>query len=457
MAEIQYDISCHLNFKEEIEKLMKLYDFRFTIKNISENKIIYKTNSYDTIEDFITNSIFYKNKRNLYYFPLENPDDKTVNLDISLMNIIENNKVLSRLLNHEKFSRYLKYCARFGIFFRFSDNKITRLYWNPTLNAGMPFSPKEKDPMYELVFFLHDVGHFLLTDLIFTGHKIDKYSKQIYVLWRLIGESFTLTINEMLCVDYLKDFEEYKSQQKLSYDKPYKLYQILKPHSFRELLYASCLFFCLNDKSGYDKLIDVTNPKHLEIYEDFLKRYDPVSKRGKEWTNMNFDNMVVMKDDYIKWYSKIQEFDEELEFRTIEEFYDYYTEEKNDIQILDHLFTYAFYKIDNIFNNYTKISKICDKYRKVKAFKRLIIGNLFLLIKHKCESVNYFVEEIKKLPMSSEGNMEHTDEIISLLIKKYEEEVKNLYDQKKITFNEYNIYKNIYIMIPPNIISKNHY
>lgn len=445
--DFQYDIICGPKYKKDVEGLMSLYDFRYSINEINEDLIIVGNKKYDSLEDFILGSIFYKTKKNLFYFPLGNPENKTVNLNISFLDIIRGNDVLKKLLENKSFKSYLTYVNNFATFFRFSTNKITRLYWNPSLNAGIPLSAKEKDPMYELTFLLHDFGHLLLTDLIFTGNVHDSHAKQIYVLWRLIGESFTVVINEMLCVDYLQQFSEYKSQQKLDFDKPYKLYRIMKSHKIEDLLFASCLFFCLNNKSGFDALVDVSTEKNKKIYDDFLVRYNPVSKRGREWTEMNFDNMVVMKEDYKKWYSNIEGISSDLEFVTIEKFYDHVKETQySDMECLKFLFEFAFEKISQILNPIKESDEVNNEYRKLKAFRRLMIGNIFLLIKYDCDCTNEIINNLK---------LEKFD--ISKMSQIYGDEVRKLFLQKKISANEYHIYKDIFIMIPPNILSKNSY
>ena len=235
--------------------------------------------------------------------------------------------MLRHLLNHEVFNRYLTWVNNFGTFIRFSENKVQRLYWNPAINAGIPLTAKDKDPVYELVFLLHDFGHFLLPDLVFTNEDLEKseLGKKVYINWRLLGESITVVLNEMLVDDFLKDKSEFKEMLTLEYDKPYKLFQILKNININDLewlknlFWSSYLYFCKLDDTGFTNLIDKSYPDWENIWKGFNERYHPVAKRGREWTETNFDRIIDMAEEYGKWWKVVKGFKNELDFKTISE------------------------------------------------------------------------------------------------------------------------------------------
>ena len=186
---LQYYIKCHPFFKNDIEHLMKIYDFKYTISEISYVKIIVNTKlaekTYDTINDFIIGSIFYTKERNLHYSPIKNKSiDGVIDLDTSFANIIENDSIMLKLFNNKSIKNCLMSANNFSTFIKFPINKIMRLYWNPTINAGMPLSAKEIGRIYEIAFLLHEFGHFIMfTDLIFTGYLTDDLAKK-YMYWQ---------------------------------------------------------------------------------------------------------------------------------------------------------------------------------------------------------------------------------------------------------------------------------
>ena len=295
-----FHITAPQKFINEIKKILTYYDYRFDLEECTSDKIIkhLKTGDreYDSIEEFLLKGIFYGKKKTLHHYRIDNNSDSVVNFDINPLNIIENNAILLHLMEHKIFREFLRRVYNYGTFIRFSENKVQRLYWNPPFNAGIPLTAKEKDPVYELIFLMHDYGHFLLPDLVFTGKLTDEKAKKIYVNWRLLGESITIVLNEMLVVDFLKDKDEFKESLKIGYDKPYSLYQILRKDNLKEIFWASYLYFCKQDKSGFEKLLDLSTIDNNRVWDEFNTRYVPVSVRGREWTETNFERLkdVVM-------------------------------------------------------------------------------------------------------------------------------------------------------------------
>ncbi len=453
---MDYKIEAPNSLVKELSEIFEYYEHKYDIVQSHKTKIIRTngdiTKEYDTVEDFLLNEIFYKKKKNLIHNKIPNIKDAVVNFEISPLQIITNNEITVKLLSNKLFNKYLTKVNNYGTFIRFAENKVQRLYWNPAVNSGIPLTPKGKDPVYELLFFLHDCGHFLLPDLIFTGKLIDTMAKNIYVSYRLLGESITIVLNEMLAVNYLKDFDEFKQKLKLPFDKPFKLFQILKhidfknKHHIKQLFWASYLYFCKQDITGFQSLIDTSKANHEEIWNEFHKRYLPVSQRGREWTETNFEQIKKSDSDYKRWWKHAEQFSDELQFETIEKYYNVIQSDDNDI-IMEKLFEKIWTTvIEPLFFDLKDIQVINEDVRQIIAYKRYLIGNIFLLIKY-----NVNIDEIiKKLIEIKVENISKVQNLYLLM-------VKDLYDKKIISMNEYHNFKNIYVLMPPNMLKKNDY
>ncbi|XWV25823.1 hypothetical protein QJ857_gp1261 [Tupanvirus soda lake] len=447
----------------DIVAIMKYYDYKYKIIESSDDKIYCtKKNgitNYSCVEDFLLGEIFYKNKKNLHYYSLPNPNNEVCNFETTPMTIVENHPLLKHILDHPVYKRFIIKIHNYGTFIRFSENKVQRLYWNPPINAGIPLTAKEKDPIYELIFLMHDFGHFILPDIVPTG-ETNENSKKIYVNWRLLGESITVVLNEMILVNYLKDKVEFKQMMKLDFDKPYKLYQILKPIDLsneldlHKLFYASYLYFCVRDPSGFLDLIDRDkNSNWAMIWNEFDQRYRPVAERGREWTESNFENIRVTSKSYEKWYHSIVQFKHFLEFKTIDDLPLNTNESMDNLQIMNNLFEYVFTNtLIPLFFNHSNTIYLPD-FVKMKSFIRYMIGNLFLLINFETTFEN-FMSVLNRLKCMTITDI---DQQITDIKQEYKIAVKKLYDYNLITINEYHNYKNIFIMIPPNIMKKDIY
>ena len=411
---------------------------------------------YSSIKDFLQSEVFYKNKKNLHFYPIENKGNEVCSFDIGPADIVNGHPLLRHAMNHTVFRRFITQIHNYGTFIRFSENKVQRLYWNPPLNAGIPLTAKEKDKVYEGIFLMHDLGHFLLPDLVPTG-ETDALSKKIYVNWRLLGESITVVLNEMLLVDYLKDTAEFKQMLTLDYDKPYKLFRILKPINLSNeadlyrLFRASYRYFCVLDDTGFMNLIDKRNTNWQEIWAEFDARYRPVAMRGREWTETNFNNVRHMAMDYAKWYDAIQcwEFNRLLNFQMIGDVVPGNDALSDNNSIMELLFDRVFKKLlVPLFLDDTTIPLIDNKSRKMLSFTRYMIGNLFLLIKEECwDEYKVILNKLVALCPSD----------LPKIKEDYQKCVEHLYQTNRISINEYLNYRNIFIMIPPNILKKDVY
>jgi len=185
-----------------------------------------------------------------------------------------------------------------GAFFRAAVSRREVNYWCPGLNAGIPFV-KKKDPIHELTFLAHDLGHFLLPDLVFTGVHTPQL-RRVYIIARLLSEATTLVFADMLLAEALRrSGVEYDWTQR-------EIWPLLNATGidcfsplnegdnhdvgveetlarFKQLLDANALYCLLGDDTGYRKLLGVpTNndgekSKEPKVLTQFKTKYMPFS------------------------------------------------------------------------------------------------------------------------------------------------------------------------------------
>ena len=72
-----------------------------------------------------------------------------------------------------------------------------------TREGGRSPRPDEDDPIHEVTFQAHDLTHFLLPDLLFTGEHTPLY-RRLYILYRMLSEAVTLVFSDMLFAEALR-------------------------------------------------------------------------------------------------------------------------------------------------------------------------------------------------------------------------------------------------------------
>ena len=433
----------------EIGAIMKFYNYTYCITISTGSQIIRRKQTitaYGTVQEFLLGEIFYKKKNNLHHYPIFNVSDVVCNFDISLLDIVSTHPVLRHLLEHSVFNKFVMEVHNYGTFVRFSENKVQQSYCNP-LNAGIPLTAKE-DPVYEMVSLMRNFGYGLLPDLVPTYE--DDFAKRVHVNWRLLGESITVVLNEMMLVDYLKDTDEFKRMLRTDYDQPYKLFRIFKKIDWKnrgqlyKLFRASYQYFCVGDNTGFMDLIDKdTNSDWESIWNEF-ERYRPVARR----VETNFDG------DYANWYRTIKSMISSLKIKTVADVVpSNFNRNADNAAIMAMLFEQVFNSvIVPLFFGSQRVILSNPRSRKIKSFVRYMIGNLFLLIKYKCPEYAKILNILQYLQPSA-ANL---NEEISSVMKIYRECVSRLYEQKKISVNEYLNYQNIYIM-PVNVLRNDGY
>lgn len=214
-----------------------------------------------------------------------------------------------------------------GLVLRAALTRREFIYWLPGLNAGIPLVPKD-DAVHEATFQAHDLAHFLLPDLLFTGEDSPLH-RRLYIIYRMLSEAITLVFADMLFVEHLR-------RSGVEYDwskrKIWPLFRAcgLDPFAgstehflsvFRVLLEANVSYCLLGDDSRYRELLKAE--LEPECLRDFKEKYMPFFVEDFRWTSQNFRSMASRGAELRRWWRLAEPFREllgEEELPTVEEF-----------------------------------------------------------------------------------------------------------------------------------------
>lgn len=180
-----------------------------------------------------------------------------------------------------------------GLFFRSAINRREKNYWLPGLNGGIPLSPK-KDPIHEIIFAAHDIGHMCIPDLIVSGSLTD-HEKKVYIAYRMMSEAITLVFADMFFVDTLV-------RNGLEYDfTKGRIYPLFKElglsldalnllENSKKILHANVRYCLRGDDSEYASLIS-SNSGNQQSLGEFKDRYVPFFVEDFRWTAQNIERM----------------------------------------------------------------------------------------------------------------------------------------------------------------------
>lgn len=373
------------------------------------------------LSDFLSDMVFFDKKVDLKFNPFN--QGNVVEFDSKIYDFINNNKYLSYYKKSNILNPLMNNLLKSGIFTRSSVNKKQRNYWYPSLNAGLPLVPK-KDEIHEVTFMFHDLMHHLIPDLIMDG-SFDSDSKEAYVIYRMMSESFTIVLADMIFIDLL-------AKDNINYDwNKRKIYPVYKDmnienltlEKLKEILWANVNFALMGN---YELLNKLSSKESLSSY---YQKYEPFFIEDYRWTMNNFDNMAKNKHNIKSWY-KFNEnlFDKEstLEYFTLK------TKKcSNYSDKVRIIFEEIFSRFSDLINSNIEIVN----YEKStsEAFKRYMLGQSLIFFNY-----NNFRES----------------EVFSKLIKDYIENKDILF---KADINKIRTFFNLYLskMNYNNVLSKN--
>jgi hypothetical protein len=201
-----------------------------------------------------------------------------------------------------------------GVFIRASNTRKMNNYWFPTANGGLPVTSKPKDPMQEKTYMMHDIFHYLVPDLLYTGNIANKkYYEWSYTFHRVMTACFTLVLGDMFYVHYLI-INGVKYEKRRIYPIFEAIYGkrtgVFTIEVIEEVVRASAIYGLHGYDAGFVALFVKYNGSYkLDEFRTLLKsfhdKYDYYLIQDLKWT--------VHNASYMKEHSKKYEYLNNLE------------------------------------------------------------------------------------------------------------------------------------------------
>lgn len=367
------------------EELQQKFILKNTLLTYADlEKINMKNTSQGiAVSKFICDEIYYAPPINLNFNPQK--QNSTIDFRNDPANFLKDNIHLNNPLAVQYgLTGLFRTVLNRGVFFRAPKNRREKNYWCPALNAGLPLTPK-RDVIHEITYMAHDFGHFLIPDLLFTGVH-NALNQQLYIIYRMMSEAFTLVLADMLFVDSLKRsgfeydytkrkiyplFEECEldlSQQDLFFD------------HIKKLLQAS-VNYCLkgNDENFY--MLSKKHRLHSPALDNFKEKYMKFFCEDFKWTRNNYNYFRNNADESARWWDLVNPLRRiaQLDTESIEEFAG-----KIDVSnecLIDTIFNELYQRVSTILSSkFVKIDSF--EVRQRKAFFRYMMGQLSILVRY---------------------------------------------------------------------------
>ncbi|MEZ4450465.1 MAG: hypothetical protein R3B09_13380 [Nannocystaceae bacterium] len=196
-----------------------------------------------------------------------------------------------------------------GVFFRAAKNRREKIYWWPGLNAGIPYTPK-RDEIHEATFMIHDFGHFLLPDLVFTGDA-GAEARRVYIVYRMISEAVTLVLADMIFVDALRrggvdyDWSRRHAHPLLAatgVDVAAGGDPARSLAAIRELLAANVAYCVCGDDRRWRALLARAGAAD-DALVDYQQKYAAYFVEDLRWTARNWATMAERADEFARWWA----------------------------------------------------------------------------------------------------------------------------------------------------------
>ena len=343
-----------------LKTMKSYYEMRNTSGKFSARSIVFSR--------LLTDITKFEKKKDLNFNPFN--QKSVIDFSGKIYDLIENNKYMKSHKNSSILSSLMNKVKNNGLFTRSSLDKKQRNYWYPALNAGLPLVSK-KDEIHEITFMFHDLMHHLIPDLIHTGNSSELH-KEAYVIHRMLSESFTIVLADMIFIDELaKDDNEYDFDKRKIYPL-YKSMNIkeLTIDKLKEIVWSNVNFALL----GNEELLRKKASK--EATDNYVNKFKKFFIEDYRWTINNFNNMDSNKDTMKKWFNFNK--DKISKDGTI----DYYAKLINSEMTYENKVAVIFDKVWQVVESAIVENNDLEKEKAISdAFKRYMIGQSILFSK----------------------------------------------------------------------------
>jgi adenylate kinase len=388
--------------------------------------------------------------------------DQTVDFTRSMLDyVLSVDEFNNESINNCNLKNILVTAINQGAFFRSARTRRQKLYWCPGLNAGIPFSPKPKDPKHELTYQMHDFSHFTIPDLVYDGNPYgydEGLVKKVYIAYRLMSEAVTLVLADMIFVNNM-------IKSGVKYDTVYqrKIYPIFsqvekKQPNFRDdlepfigkLLQGSVNYCFFKDTEIWESMMENSEP-----LKQFGGKYDAYFMDDFKWTLHNYEDMKHNKDVFAEWWSNVKSLRNvgaNLELQSVSEFIEenMLTPELNQKLLLQRIFSSIYSKyIKRMFSG--GIIELYSKEDQLKnAFVRYMMGQSIIFFKN--ESYPDSLRVFNKIKRTLEKNTINS-ELIQNVRSFYNNYLSKLEHANIITSDDRVNYEQVCPLFSPMIVN----
>lgn len=362
----------------------------------------FKISSRDmVISQFLKEKIYYKNLIDLKH----NPQHFTQSISFDTSGLIQMyNQLISTnpIMKLHGIDKIIKYNFKEGSYVSSPMNRRIKLNWNPGLNP-IPLVRKEKDPLHEITYAVHDMGHFAFKpDLTFTGcnasPSVEKVNRKLYIINRMMSEAVTLVFADMFFVKSILDSGnnyETRNERKIypifekivknniQKEDEFNLMKLLQ--YYKPIWHANVRYCILGDKNNFLQLLNSDSETDL-TFDQYDEKYSQFFIQDYRWTNRNYKQMVTDSEYHKKWWKIVSDINDKffLGLVSIDTFRNSLSRFKihrlNDGDLVDVIFEYIFN------NNIVPIFRLTFpdeiKNNLTKSFMRYLCNQIFIFIKY---------------------------------------------------------------------------
>ena len=154
----------------------------------------------------------------------------------------------------------------------------------------------------------HDLGHFHILELLYTGEEETDLQKLVYITYRMISEAATMMIADVLFAESLKrsnvEYEYYQrkihplySESNLDIDRDGVVFVLKK------LIKANVEFCCKGNEEEWKNLLGDNFEK---VFKPFKEKFAPFFIEDYRWNVENYENMSKRKKTMKIWWNDVK-------------------------------------------------------------------------------------------------------------------------------------------------------